>query len=66
MTGHQRLSASRDLLVVGAYPPEGDYDECRGDADERVQAMVSIPKVSIPKQDPVFGRDGPLTRLWKR
>ena len=30
-TGHQRLSASDDLLVIGAYPPEGTYNLCRGD-----------------------------------
>ena len=30
-TGHQRLSASDDLLVIGAYPPKGTYNLCRGD-----------------------------------
>src|SRR3569833_521885 len=30
-TGHQKLSASDDFLVIGGYPPEGTYDLCRGD-----------------------------------
>jgi uncharacterized protein YjlB len=65
-TGHQRLSASTDLLVVGAYPPDGEYDECRGKADEHARALTSIAATPLPKQDPVYGRDGPLMRLWKR
>lgn len=64
-TGHQRLEASADLLVVGAYPPEGEYDECRGSLSEYGRARRSIPDVPVPQQDPVFGRDGPLPRLWR-
>lgn len=64
-TGHRRLSGSSDLLVVGAYPPDGDYDECRGLPGEHARALRSIPSVSTPERDPVFGRTGPLTRLWK-
>jgi uncharacterized protein YjlB len=65
-TGHQCLDSSRDFLVVGAYPPEGEYDECRGEPQEHACAVVTIAKLDIPESDPVLGRDGPLRRLWKR
>jgi uncharacterized protein YjlB len=64
-TGHRRLSASEDFLVVGAYPPAGKYDECTGSAEEREAALQSIPKVPLPAKDPVYGADGPLLRIWK-
>jgi uncharacterized protein YjlB len=66
-TGHQRLSASGDLLVIGAYPPQGTYDLCRADdPSDRAKALLTIPKVPLPESDPVAGRDGPLPRLWRR
>jgi uncharacterized protein YjlB len=64
-TGHQCLSASKDLLVVGAYPAGGKYDECTGTAAEHARAVKSIPKVPVPAKDPVYGTDGPLCRCWK-
>lgn len=63
-TGHQCLEASDDLLVVGAYPPSGTYDECRGSPAEHAQALQTIPKVALPRKDPVYGKKGPLLRLW--
>jgi uncharacterized protein YjlB len=64
-TGHRRTRASRDLLVVGAYPAGGHYDEPRpGDIDAG-EARKSIAKVPRPRQDPVYGSDGPLPTLWK-
>ncbi len=66
-TGHQRLSASSDLLVIGAYPPAGTYNLCRADNPaDRATALVTIPKVPLPASDPVKGRDGPLVHLWRR
>ena len=66
-TGHQRLIASEDLLVVGAYPPQGTYNLCRGDNPaERAKALTTIPKVPVPDSDPVHGKDGPLPKLWLR
>ena len=64
-TGHQRLSQSPDLLVIGAYPPSGKYNLCRGSKAERTKALVSIPKVPQPSTDPVFGAEGPLIALWR-
>jgi len=63
-TGHQRLAASADLLVIGAYPPAGRYDLCRGSKAEHDRALASIPAVPLPDSDPLYGPNGPLTRLW--
>ena len=64
-TGHQRLSGSHDLLVVGAYPPGGHYDECRGSLKQRERARASIPRVPLPPRDPVYGAHGPLLDFWR-
>jgi uncharacterized protein YjlB len=63
-TGHQRLNASADLLVVGAYPPEGTFDLCRATLAEHARARETIPFVPLPLADPLYGREGPLLRLW--
>lgn len=64
-TGHRRLSSTADLLVIGAYPPDGRYDLCRGTSAERSRARETIPRVPLPQTDPLFGAGGPLTRLWR-
>jgi uncharacterized protein YjlB len=63
-TGHQRLTASADLLVVGAYPAEGEYDEPQPREIEHAEALRRIRQVPAPAQDPVFGGNGPLRELW--
>jgi uncharacterized protein YjlB len=64
-TGHQRISASPDLMVVGGYPTPKKYDECKGTTAERQKALKAIAKVPLPAKDPIYGEDGPLTDLWK-
>jgi uncharacterized protein YjlB len=64
-TGHQRVSSTPDLLVIGAYPPDGHYDLCRGTSAEHARALETIPRVPLPQTDPLFGADGPLTKLWR-
>jgi len=63
-TGHKRLDASRDLLVVGAYPPGQTWDLCRGTVEERVTTLANIRRVPLPETDPLFGATGPLVELW--
>ncbi len=65
-TGHQCLSSSRDFSVVGAYPPGPKMQITRLTAENYRKALQTIPKVELPKTDPVMGEDGPLLRLWNR
>src|SRR6185312_1108590 len=65
-TGHQRLSDGGGLVVIGAYPPQGTYNLCRGGNAEHDAALATIAQVPTPESDPVRGKDGPLPRLWRR
>ncbi|WP_274648572.1 cupin domain-containing protein [Paenibacillus humicola] len=63
-TGHKRLSASGDLLVAGAYPDGMSCNLRKGAEGERPRALEEIRAVPLPSTDPVYGRNGPLMRLW--
>ena len=65
-TGHQCLSASDDLSVVGAYPPGPKMQITRPTPENHANALETIPQVKLPKTDPVLGADGPMVRLWRR
>jgi uncharacterized protein YjlB len=65
-TGHQRISASDDFCVVGAYPPGAKMQVTRPTPENYRKALKTIPEVRLPQSDPVLGENGPLTRLWKR
>jgi uncharacterized protein YjlB len=61
-TGHCLIEASDDFLVVGAYPPDQNWDICRqAPSPEAVERMAHLP---FPAPDPVSRDGGPLARLW--
>lgn len=61
-TGHCRISASDDFLVIGAYPPNEHWDICRSAATQEV--LERMRKVAFPASDPVSGKAGALPKLW--
>ena len=63
--GHRRISSSSDLIVVGAYPMGQRWDLVR--ADDVVDAgavRTRIRAVTLPAEDPIAGRKGPLAKHW--
>jgi uncharacterized protein YjlB len=63
---HMNLGATADFAVVGAYPPGQDYDMNHGEDGERPRADENIARVPRPETDPIFGKDGPLLKHWRR
>jgi uncharacterized protein YjlB len=61
-TGHRRLEASDDFLVVGAYPPGQYADICRVVPD--AAALARIATLPAPETDPVGAEHG-VTVLWR-
>jgi uncharacterized protein YjlB len=62
-TGHCRLEATSDFLVVGAYPAGETWDICREAPDEAM--IASMGKVAFPESDPISGQGGPLVQHWR-
>lgn len=61
-TGHCRIKATDDFLVVGAYPPGQHWDICRNALSAEAEALMT--RLPFPQSDPLAGASGPLQTLW--
>jgi uncharacterized protein YjlB len=61
-TGHCRITASDDFVVIGAYPPDQHWDICRTAATPEV--FERMRRVQFPASDPLTGPKGALPKLW--
>ncbi len=62
-TGHCELEKSADFLVIGAYPPDQNWDICR--EAPNAAAVERMAKLAFPRTDPVYGANGPLVEQWR-
>ena len=62
-TGHCKLEASSDFVVIGAYPTGETWDICQSAPDAATSERMK--RVVFPASDPVHGAGGPLARLWR-
>ena len=64
-TGHQRIAASADFRVVGAYPEGQEHFETRRpDGELEAATREAVALVARPTSDPLYGAGGPLLDLW--
>jgi uncharacterized protein YjlB len=45
--------------------PHWDNNFCKADAEETEEKAANAKAVPIPEFDPIYGKDGPLVRIWK-
>jgi uncharacterized protein YjlB len=61
-TGHCRITASDDFLVIGAYPENEHWDICR--TAPSAEVLERMRHVRFPASDPLTGAAGALPKLW--
>ncbi len=63
--GHKRISATHDLLVIGAYPGGQRADLMREGAEDKAGIRRRVNAVPLPGADPVLGEGGPIAEYWR-
>jgi len=58
---HRSVNASKEFIVIGAYPNENKPDNQRGKPTSLANQKRTV---ALPGTDPVFGISGPLLQHW--
>ena len=64
-TTHKKINSGDGFAVVGAYPDGQTWDMNYGKDGELPKTKTNISKVALPKNDPVFGKEGKMFEYWK-
>ncbi|CZT25281.1 uncharacterized protein RCC_11009 [Ramularia collo-cygni] len=65
---HRNVESSDDYTYVGLYPkgsPHWDNNHCNDDLEVTNAKRELAGSVLIPDYDPIYGRDGPLPKIWR-
>jgi len=62
--GHFSLDSQTNYQVVGGYPEGREWNMIYDEPDKYESAKKEIDRLPLPTTDPVFGSEGPLTKLW--
>ncbi|KAF1984587.1 hypothetical protein K402DRAFT_139814 [Aulographum hederae CBS 113979] len=64
---HCSVSAEEGYWYIGVYPPTAPkWRNLYCEGEEKMEELrKEIDRVEIPDFDPVFGRNGPLTKIWR-
>ena len=63
-TGHRRLKAGPDFLVVGAYPKGQERFDIYVDSAMCANYRSRLRAVELPSAATLYGKSGPLVALW--
>lgn len=61
---HKKVDEGNGFRCLGAYSEGNDYDMNYGKPGERPISDENIRKVRLPKTDPLYGTNGPVTKNW--
>ncbi|KAK2612536.1 hypothetical protein QQS21_001474 [Conoideocrella luteorostrata] len=63
-TAHSNLESTPDYFYIGVYPRRHPKWVNEMGKNPATKFLSTIKAVEMPEEDPVYGKDGPLLKLW--